>query len=118
MIFNIKKGATLPELQLQLIENGYVNKNKFVKNIQNAIVRFSMYNAECGKKVVICREMEVREDCNTCLDCPKEYILVYKFRPRDTKKSGIFTGEVEIDFLDGCGKLKLPIGQELIINVI
>lgn len=114
----IRQGATMPYLQLELIQDGIHDKNKFFDEIQNAVVTFSMQKTDCGTKAIICRPMEIVDDCPQCNNCFPEFKLVYMFRERDTKRKGRYEGTIEIDFLDGCGKLILPIHEKLYINVI
>ena len=44
--------------------------------------------------------------------------IIYKWRERDTLSKGRFLGNIEIDFLDGCGKLIVPIREKLYISII
>lgn len=118
MEFFIKQGATMPYLEVELIQDGIHDKNKFFDEIQNAVVTFSMQNIQCGMKAIICRPMEIVDDCHRCNNCPPEFRLVYKFRERDTRKRGRYQATIEINFLDGCGILIMPIQEKLYINVI
>ena len=118
MEFFIRQGATMPYLELELLQDGMHDKNKFFDKIQNAIVKFSMQSVESCAKTVICRDMIVQDCTPKCHNCFPEYKMIYKFRERDTRKQGRFEGTIEIDFLDDCGKLILPIHEKLYINVI
>lgn len=118
MEFFIRQGATMPYLELELIQDGIHDKNKFFEQIQNAVVKFSMQSPNCGSKVVICRDMIVQDCTPKCNNCSPEYKIIYQWRDRDTKNKGRYEGTVEIDFLDGCGKLILPIHEKIYINVI
>lgn len=118
MDFFIRKGATLPNLELELVQDGMHDKNEFYDRIQNAEVRFSMQNVESCINTVICRPMIIQDCVQKCNNCAPEYKLIYKWRARDTRKKGRFEGKIEIDFYDGCGKLIAPIHEKLYINVI
>ena len=120
MDFFIKQKATLPYLELELVEDGFTDKSNFFDKLQNAVVTFSMESVEGCVKSIICRPMEVIEDdCQkNCNNCQKKYKIVYRWRERDTKSPGRFVGSVEIDFLDGCGKLIVPIREQLFINIL
>ena len=118
MEFFIKKGATMPYLELELLQDGIYDKNKFYDEIQNAVATISMQNTQCGTKAIICRPVEIVDICNKCNNCPTEFRLVYKFREKDTRKKGRYEATIEIDFLDGCGKLIVPIHEPLYVNVI
>jgi hypothetical protein len=120
MDFFIKQNATLPYLELELIEDGYGDRSDFYDKLQNALVTFSMESVEGCVRKIICRPMQVIEDdCGkNCSNCQKKYKIVYPWRARDTSEKGRFLGNVEIDFLDGCGKLIVPIRESLYINII
>ena len=57
-------------------------------------------------------------------DVTYEYYIAYKFAPEDVNEVGVFTGEFNIIFFDSdqnnleIGNLKVPIQEELYINVI
>ena len=118
MEFFINQNSTMPYLELELLQDGFHDKNKFVDEIQNAIVNFSMQKTDCGTKAIICRPMDIEDNCNQCDNCAPKFTLIYKFRARDTKRKGRYQAKIEIDFLDGCGKLIVPIHEKLYINVI
>ena len=46
--FYIKKGAILPTLRIELIEDGRHSYNKFFELIQNSSITFTMVNRETG----------------------------------------------------------------------
>jgi hypothetical protein len=120
MEFFIRQKATMPKLELELVEDGFGKNSNYEEKIQNAVVTFSMENVENCQRVIICRPMDVIEDdCGSpCGNCNRKFKLVYPWRERDTKNAGRFIGKVEIDFLDGCGKLIVPIKEDLFINII
>lgn len=118
MEFFIKQGATMPYLELELLQDGIYDNNKQVEQLENAVATFSMQNTNCGTKAIICRPVEIIENCNKCNNCATEYRLIYKFRSRDTKNKGRYEAEITIDFLDGCGKLIMPIHEKLFVNII
>lgn len=122
MDFYINQGATMPYIFFELVEDGLEhNYRKFYDKIQNAVVTFTMIDRNSCKKKIICRPMVVIEDkCGTnCYDnCFPKYLLLYKWRNRDTKDKGTYEGIIEIKFLDDCGKLIVPIREKLYINVI
>lgn len=118
MDFFIKKGASLPILQLELIPNSKHGYNEFYDLIQNSLITFSMTNVESGMKKIFCKEAL----CLTKLDVDSEiydkYILSYQFSEKDTNTVGTFQGEFTIDFNDNIGKLIVPIKNDLFIHVI
>lgn len=118
MEFFIKKGATMPYLELELIQDGIYDNNKFYDKLQNATATITMQNIKCGTKAIICRPVDIVDVCPKCNNCPTEYRLIYKFRTKDTKKVGRYEATIEITFLDGCGTLIIPIHKNLYVNVI
>lgn len=120
MEFYIKKGATLPILELEILEDGINNNNEFYKQLQNAHATINIYKDGCGSKAIKCKTMDIIEvncgDCNS--GCYQKFNLVYKWSIKDTKKTGRYYAEIDLKFLDGCGVLKLPIREKLYINII
>ena len=117
MNFMINKGATLPILKMELIQDGRNDYKNFHEKIQNANIFFTMYDAETGIKKISMRPA-------TCVvkpgvgDCEEEYYIAYKWRPQDTNTGNSFKGEFTIVFLDGTGTLIAPIREELNIHVL
>lgn len=120
MDFYINKGATLPMVILELIQDGRNDYKDFHDKIQNAEVTFSMWDAVTGVKKIGCRLASCL--CKTCEgnnDCDDEqYYVAYQFRDKDTSKAGTYIGKFEIEFLDGSGTLIVPIREELKIHVL
>ena len=117
MEFFINKGATLPILKLELIQDGRNDFRKFFEQIQNSKIYFSMSDVTTGVKRI------GRKIAGTQLVIPvncvgEEYYLVYQFSERDTEKAGRYVGTFTIEFLDGSGTLVVPIREELFINVL
>lgn len=117
MIFSINKGATLPILQMELINDGRADHGEFHKCIQNANIQFNMYEKETGRKVISCREAHITHKKDIYSPANDKYLIGYMFNERDTKNSGCFIGEFIIDFMDG-GKLIVPIQDYLEIHII
>lgn len=110
----------MPYLELEVLQDGINNLNEFYTKLQNAVVTFSMEDENSCAKKVICKPMDVVEDScgKKCNGCDPDYHLVYKWQPRDTNTSGRYVARIEIDFLDGCGKLIVPIKEKLYINIL
>lgn len=124
--FYINKNATLPSLRLELINDGkydYLKSSYFYNAIQNADITFSMWDEDGILKIS-------NSPCNIILSedktCINNYIIEYKWKERDTKKSGQFKGKIKISFKndiyeDGViyekGDLISPIYEDLIIFI-
>lgn len=117
MDFFINKNATLPILKMELIQDGRYDYKEFHELIQNSNIYFSMTNIENGKQHICKREagcmLRPSETSNK-----EEYYITYQFTERETKKSGTYKGEFEIEFLDGYGTLIVPIKNKLLIHII
>lgn len=120
MDFYINKGATLPMVILELIQDGRNDYKKFHEKIQNANVTFTMHDVENGVKKIGCKNALCL--CKTCdgnNDCDEEqFYLAYQFSSKDTNRAGTYVGQFTVDFLDGSGTLIVPIREELFIHVL
>lgn len=116
--FFIKKGATLPYLAVELIENGFNHYTEYYEKIVNATITFTMIEVDSNLAKIKCAETELIRVDNCDDNCYPKYYIIYRWTARDTRKAGVYKGYFEIDFLDGCGKLIAPISQDIIINIL
>lgn len=124
--FFIRVGATLPTLRMELINDGrydFMKASHFNNAIQNATITFSMYDEHDVLKICNSECNLVLVDENTC---DEKYIIEYRWKPRDTKKSGHYKGKITITFQDDifedgivydAGVLITPIYEELDIFI-
>lgn len=121
MNFYIKQGATLPLLALEFTDNGYISSlgNEFYDRLENAQITFSMIDEKKCSPIIKCSPAQLVEVEN-CIDksCAKKYLLVYQFNERQTSKLGTYLGDFQIVFYDNGDILKVPIKNELRINVV
>ena len=120
MEFFINKNSTLPPLKMELVNDGRNDFRKFFEQIQNATIKFNMYDVKNNVKRIANSSAEIELKCESC-DIggdEAEYYIVYKWNNRDTQKAGKFNGEFVITFLDGTGTLLAPIRDKLFINVL
>jgi len=120
--FFIKKDSTLPELKYPLTQHVMEQYGITHEMLENVAVTFSMVDAETGNYRVANSPASLVIN-NDRVNSPSEeqYTLVYRFKPKDTRKSGRFLGEIKLDFLSngdgaGCGKITLP--TQGLINII
>ena len=121
--FYIKKGAVLPTLRMELIEDGRHDYNKFHELIQSADITFTMVNRETGvtKVARVPAYIKEREDGG----CVEQYVICYDWRPHDTKEEGTYLGEFNIQFGEvkndeydyPSGNLIMPIREDLLITI-
>lgn len=123
--FFINKGATLPTLRMEAINDGRHDFSKLNIALQAADVYFNMTNIENGIRKIANQKANVimKEDDG----CEDKYIIEYQWKERDTKTPGLYKGEFRIIFndtveVDGktlpVGELIVPISQELHIHII
>lgn len=123
--FFINKGATLPTLRMEAINDGRHDFSKLNIALQAADVYFNMTNIENGiRKIANQKAKVIMKEDNGCED---KYIIEYQWKERDTKTPGLYKGEFRIVFndtveVDGktlpIGELIVPISQELHIHII
>lgn len=125
--FYIIKGATVPYLRMELINDGrtdFFKSDIINKSLQDATVKFSMKNTDTDVLKIS------NAPCNVVLaktdGCEEKYVIEYRWKERDTKESGIYQGWFTIDFHGNIteegvdfpeGKLIVPISENLIIFV-
>lgn len=125
--FFIRKDSVNPVLRMELIKNGKDDFHRSLINyaLQDSTVTFNMTDIENGLFRVCGSPAEiVLKDKDTC---ENEYILVYRWKPRDVSVKGTYRGWFDIVFngnitADGMefpeGNLIVPIEEELAIHVI
>ena len=125
-IFYINQGSTLNNLRVELVNDGrfdFLKAGKFYNAIQNAEITFSMEDENGILKIS-------DAPCNLVLvdekSCEDRYIIEYKWKERDTKKKGIYTGKFKIKFNPDIkeegvtypdGTLIVPIYEDLKIHI-
>ena len=122
--WSINKGAELPKLRVELIQDGKTDFRKFYLALQAAdSVTFTMTNLETGIKKIAKAPAEIVYDENS--GCEERYLLQYTWKKRDTNESGTFVGHFHIIFNDQVvtdglvfpkGELIVPIEEPL--NII
>lgn len=123
--FNIVQNATLPYLEMEVINDGRHNFDKIYIALQAADVTFNMIDNNNGIKKIVNKKCNIVpiED-NGCIEKVK---VQYQWCKNDTKEKGQFKGYFKVTFKDNIvmeditfpkGDLIVPIAEELIINVI
>lgn len=123
--WSINKGAELPKLRIELIQDGKTDFHKFYIALQAAdSVSFTMTNLETGIKKIAKAPAEIVYDENS--GCEERYFLQYSWKKRDTNEAGTFIGHFHINFNDQVvadgmtipkGELIVPIEEDLLINI-
>lgn len=123
--FNIVQNATLPYLEMEVINDGRHNFDKIYIALQAADVTFNMIDNNNGIKKIVNKKCNIVpiED-NGCVEKVK---VQYQWCKNDTREKGQFKGYFKVSFKDDIvmedmmfpkGDLIVPIAEELIINVV
>jgi len=119
--FIIKKNSTLPKIKFPITQHIMEKCGVTEEMLENCAVTFSMIEQETGifrianneAELIISRDRE-KEPYEV------KYTLAYQFSIKETSKTGVYNSEFCVDFLDfsvGCGKIKFPINEEIIISI-
>lgn len=122
--FFINKGATLPTLRMEVINDGRHNFSKLNTALEAADVYFNMTDINNGVRKIANAQANVvlKEDTS----CEDKYLIEYRWKERDTNTPGIYKGEFKIVFNGTIqngdnnfpsGTLTVPISQELFIHI-
>lgn len=124
--FYINKGATLPLLRMELINDAkyeFMRSYQFNNAIQNADVTFSMMDVDGNLKISKSPATIVKGNMDCC---ENNYIIQYNWKKRDTKEKGEYIGKFEITFKGDIyeegntyegGNLIMPIYEDLAIII-
>ena len=123
--FNIVQNATLPYLEMEVINDGRHNFDKIYIALQAADVTFNMIDNNNGIKKIVNKKCNIVPIENN--GCVEKVKVQYQWNKNDTKEKGQFKGYFKVSFKDNIvmeditfpkGDLIVPIAEELIINVI
>ena len=124
MTFFLTKNSTLPNLRMEVINDGRNDFRKAYLALQAATVTFTMTNMETGVKKIANAKAYVVEREDT--GCEEAYVIEYRWNKRDTDTPGNYIGQFKIKFddnisIDGMtfpkGELIAPIAEDLIITI-
>ena len=118
--FFIKKDSTLPELKYPLIQQVREKYGITDDMLENVAITASMIDASNGLYRIanVPASLVINYD-RLGKPYDEKYTLVYRFKLRDTRKTGRYKFEFKVDFLGeqiGCGKITLPVEGQ--INII
>lgn len=124
MIFYIKQNSILPQLRMELIEDGRHDFWKFHDCVQNADITFTMTNLNTGLVKILNAPCYIKLRENN--GCTEQYVICYDWKQRDTKEKGLYEGVFNIEFGDDIksdvttypsGLQIMPIREKLMINI-
>ena len=123
--FYIKQNATLPRIEMELIEDGRHDYHKIFEALQGADITFTMINIDTNVTKVAKAKAYIKLREND--DCTEQYVICYDWKERDTKEAGSYKGIFDINFSDNIkndlytypnGLLTTPIREELLITIL
>lgn len=122
--FYIKQNSRLPQLRMELIEDGRHDFWKFHDCVQNADITFTMTNLNTGLVKILNAPCYIKLRENN--GCTEQYVICYDWKQRDTKEKGLYEGVFNIEFGDDIksdvttypsGLQIMPIREKLLINI-
>ena len=122
--FYIKKNSVLPQLRMELIEDGRHDFWKFHDCVQNADITCTMTNMNTGLVKILNAPCYVKLKENN--GCTEQYVICYDWKKRDTLEAGLYEGVFNIEFGDDIksdvttypsGLQIMPIREKLMINI-
>lgn len=119
MVFEIRQESTLPVLKMKLAMTDYSKQNEIYTRFENAVVLFSMWDADNDKYIILNKPAEIITEKNIIESNYENTIYIqYKFTSKETKKIGMYRGEFLIQFTDdNLDQLRVPIQKPLYINI-
>ena len=118
MEFFIRKGSSEPILKLRLIDDAKNDKSSFNDRLENAEIKFSMYNYETKEPHILNQDCYITTRTKKYDQTTDEYYITYKFTVNQTSIIGKYEGIITIYFTNPSSTLILPIKEKLFINII
>jgi hypothetical protein len=107
MEFNIKKGSTLPFIEVDYIKDGNKDYNFTITNLSGTTIYFYMKNVDTGA-YKIAKSIATYDPINNK--------IYYQFTKKNTSEVGRYEGEFKI--ITNQGVIELPIYSKIFINVL
>ena len=121
MVFNIRKGATLPILKMEVIKDGRLDYEKLQSYLTSSAITFSMKESRSDIYKVVNAPASIYMKDPCVVDGAKEYYIGYQFTSEDTDTEGIYIGQFKLNIFDETnaliGELVAPIKEDLYIYI-
>lgn len=115
MDFFIKKGATLPVLKLQCVQDGRSTYLDLMESLPLSTIYFTMIDEYSGIPKIVSAPCSIVSIIPPTPGAATEYYIYFQFTKMDTDTPGRYVGQFLIKNDDG--DLILPIREQLYINV-
>lgn len=109
MEFFIRKGATLPLLKLNIVNNGRNDYDNFLNTLELSSLFFSMTNVDTGIPKIVNKPAGIG-------GVSPNYFVYYQFQNSDTTREGRF--EAEFYMKNSDGSFILTLGEKLFVNIM
>jgi len=117
MEFFIRKDSLEPVLKMQLIQDGRNDFRKFYKDLENAMLSFSMKKVDTGEYVILNKAAGIVQKTEVDPTNEPEYYIFYRWQPSDVIEVGRYQGQFLIEFLSTGTQLVAPVREDLFINI-
>jgi hypothetical protein len=107
MEFFIKKNATLPILEVNLIKDGRLDYNYIKTNLSGNTIYFNMMDVD-NDFYKVANGISIYDSSN--------YSIYYQFTKKNTNKTGRYYGEFTI--INDQGTVILPLREKIFITVL
>jgi len=100
-----------------LIQDGRNDFRKFYRNLENAVLSFSMKKVDTGEYVILNRAAGIVQKTEIDPINDPEYYIYYRWQPTDVMEAGRYQGQFLIEFLTDGTQLVAPVREDLYINI-
>jgi hypothetical protein len=117
MEFFIRENSLEPILKMQLVQDGRNDFDAFYDKLSNSSIKFSMRDEATGVYKILNQPGGIVQKTRMADNAPTEYYIYYRWLKKNVNKIGRYEGMFSIYLHDECTELKVPIREDLFINI-
>jgi hypothetical protein len=117
MEFFIRENSLEPILKMQLVQDGRNDFDAFYDKLSNSSIKFSMRDESTGVYKILNQPGGIVQKTRLSDNAPTEYYIYYRWVKKNVNKRGRYQGMFSIYLHDECTELKVPIREDLFINI-
>ena len=117
MEFFIRENSLEPILKMQLVQDGRNDFDAFYDKLSNSSIKFSMRDEATGVYKILNQPGGIVQKTRMSDNAPTEYYIYYRWLKKNVNKRGRYEGMFSIYLHDECTELKVPIREDLFINI-
>ena len=117
MEFFIRENSLEPILKMQLVQDGRNDFDAFYNQLSNSSIKFSMRDEATGIYKILNQPGGIVQKTRLSENAPTEYYIYYRWLKKNVNKRGRYQGMFSIYLHDECTELKVPIREDLFINI-